>query len=363
MDYVIINGELRHHGVLGMRWGRRRYQNKDGSLTAAGKKRYQKEEEKLKAEKQRLKNEAATEKKISKLESLRKEVDDMKKQTDHKKSDVDAEKAEYEEAKQKALKSGDAKEILKYKADLTKQEMDAAKARLQWEKDMEGFIPKGESAADKAFEKIGKYTNYATTSIKAWNAVANVVNAFSDNPIPMPKIDVDLKTSNRDQRLKAKKVKSEQDKAEARRRETEAAKQKAEKQAEKEAKKQAKKEARDEAKRQDAENEAKRYKEEAKRYKEENKKQRNNHTDDKVYEGTVEGEGTSKRRETSYEKSSNRNRTFYDASYEDISNSSYTGSGRSYVYSNDNLLDTSTASLPPSRTDSGRDYIAGLLGP
>ena len=29
-----------HHGILGMKWGVRRYQNKDGSLTAAGKKRY-----------------------------------------------------------------------------------------------------------------------------------------------------------------------------------------------------------------------------------------------------------------------------------------------------------------------------------
>lgn len=31
---------LMHHGTKGMKWGRRRYQNKDGSLTAAGKKRY-----------------------------------------------------------------------------------------------------------------------------------------------------------------------------------------------------------------------------------------------------------------------------------------------------------------------------------
>lgn len=29
--------ELRHHGIKGMRWGIRRYQNKDGSLTPAGK--------------------------------------------------------------------------------------------------------------------------------------------------------------------------------------------------------------------------------------------------------------------------------------------------------------------------------------
>lgn len=32
--------EIYHHGIKGMRWGVRRYQNKDGSLTSSGKKRY-----------------------------------------------------------------------------------------------------------------------------------------------------------------------------------------------------------------------------------------------------------------------------------------------------------------------------------
>lgn len=41
-NYTIHNGELYHHGVKGQKWGRRRYQNKDGSLTPAGIKRYAK---------------------------------------------------------------------------------------------------------------------------------------------------------------------------------------------------------------------------------------------------------------------------------------------------------------------------------
>lgn len=34
-----MENELRHHGVKGMKWGVRRYQNKDGSYTPAGRKR------------------------------------------------------------------------------------------------------------------------------------------------------------------------------------------------------------------------------------------------------------------------------------------------------------------------------------
>ena len=34
------NRSLTHAGIKGMRWGVRRYQNKDGSLTPAGKQRY-----------------------------------------------------------------------------------------------------------------------------------------------------------------------------------------------------------------------------------------------------------------------------------------------------------------------------------
>lgn len=40
MDGFIISSELYHHGILGPKWGVRRFQNEDGTLTDEGRKRY-----------------------------------------------------------------------------------------------------------------------------------------------------------------------------------------------------------------------------------------------------------------------------------------------------------------------------------
>lgn len=50
----IYPDELYHHGVKGQKWGVRRYQNADGTLTAAGKRRQYKE---IKEERKRLEDE------------------------------------------------------------------------------------------------------------------------------------------------------------------------------------------------------------------------------------------------------------------------------------------------------------------
>jgi hypothetical protein len=77
---------LTHYGIRGMKWGVRRYQNKDGSLTSAGKKRYKKTPEQLESEaqkKQDVKNRgtfttAELKQKIERLK-LEKELKDLTK--------------------------------------------------------------------------------------------------------------------------------------------------------------------------------------------------------------------------------------------------------------------------------------------
>lgn len=47
MSVSIDENSLEHHGILGQKWGVRRFQNEDGSLTPEGEKRYAKSSKKL----------------------------------------------------------------------------------------------------------------------------------------------------------------------------------------------------------------------------------------------------------------------------------------------------------------------------
>ena len=70
------NNELAHWGIMGMKWGIRRYQNKDGSLTPAGKKRRDKLESELKSRERVIKNKERYKSNVEKLEAKKKELDE-----------------------------------------------------------------------------------------------------------------------------------------------------------------------------------------------------------------------------------------------------------------------------------------------
>lgn len=63
--------DLRHHGIKGQKWGVRRFQNKDGSLTAKGKKRYNDDE--YDEERERLEQEVAARRGVKYVRKTKKE--------------------------------------------------------------------------------------------------------------------------------------------------------------------------------------------------------------------------------------------------------------------------------------------------
>lgn len=126
------NRELTHWGIKGMKWGVRRYQNKDGSLTPAGKKRQEKLERK--AEKKRLKNN----------KRVVEEYEDVEKR------------------RARALRSTDPDEILKNKDVLTTAELNDRINRINTEQRLSEMAAKNKKTGYdyvNSLIKFGKKAN------------------------------------------------------------------------------------------------------------------------------------------------------------------------------------------------------------
>ncbi len=162
--------ELYHHGIKGQRWGFRRFQTKDGALTKAGQKRYNKEIDKLKAEKKELRNKERTKKKLAKLNDLKKDVDKLEK-------DVKDEET-LEQKRERLLKSTDAKELYENRNLLTTSELSERINRIDTEARLQSKIveEKKKSGMDYVNDKM---RNTANTINNASNLYKSIDNAYS----------------------------------------------------------------------------------------------------------------------------------------------------------------------------------------
>ena len=190
MDNTVYSDELQHWGIRGMKWGVRRYQNKDGTLTAAGQKRYNKEMETLKKETAKVKeqeriaaNRKKTQAKIDKLDAKKQELEARKQALKDEKSGkkpVESDKPEetIEEKRARLLNSNNPKELYENRNLLTTNELNErinridTEARLQ-SKIVEEHTKTGMEYVDSARNKLDKATSLFRSVDNAYSTVMN----------------------------------------------------------------------------------------------------------------------------------------------------------------------------------------------
>lgn len=203
MEWIITTPEMSHSGILGMHWGRRRYQNKDGSWTEAGKRRRREmspDAKKRADRKNEIKNlkskaELDTAKAAYKINKAQNKsavqtakkgvatISDKIKETAKKAAEAAKEKRS-EKATEDVVRSGDLNAILKNKERLTEDELRTAVTRMRLEQDLKDVGAREKARGQEKFQKfantVGNAANLTKSGIDIYNNMAKIMNTFTD---------------------------------------------------------------------------------------------------------------------------------------------------------------------------------------
>lgn len=171
---------LCHYGILGQKWGVRRFQYADGTLTPAGRKRYRVTEtgDLVRKTKEERKADA---------KAARKEAADKKRQ-----NRIEREHETEEKKKERIAKSRDPKKIYDNKDLFDYKELSDLYNIMNVERNIKGLIPKRVSKGEKYIKSmemlkkgIGNTADAISNTTKMYDAVAKVINSFADADLPI----------------------------------------------------------------------------------------------------------------------------------------------------------------------------------
>lgn len=169
------NDELMHWGVLGMKWGVRRYQNKDGSLTSAGKKRYGTKTnfEKVQAAKRAASSKTLKKKKAREKANARTEVEIAKYK---KKAGLQNDK---ETTKDSSTETNRPKSV----KEMSNAEIQAKIDRIRLEQTLASLQPKKVTAGQKFVKSLSGFATKTLADVSQKVINKAIENAFKEQKV------------------------------------------------------------------------------------------------------------------------------------------------------------------------------------
>lgn len=153
--------ELYHHGIMGQKWGVRRYQNRDGTLTSAGRKR------------KGLIDQIRDNRRMKKVRRAKvekaKQQQKIKEEQTKRLQQANAERRERAEV----IKTGSAKDIQKFQHKMSAKEYEEALARVNFKQSLDSL------AAQQAAAKSAKFQSRLNNIMNAANTVGSIAQSAS----------------------------------------------------------------------------------------------------------------------------------------------------------------------------------------
>ena len=162
---------LAHHGIKNQKWGQRRFQNYDGSLTSEGRKRYGVGESNLS---KREKKQA--EKAKAKAAKIRAKANSKKK--------VDAQKVAEQKQKRMEYLRDHPEKIYKYRKELTQDDVTEIMQKVKFDQSLKDIrkaeVQRGMKKIDDIRQNVETGLKWYKTGKDAYNTLAELHNAILD---------------------------------------------------------------------------------------------------------------------------------------------------------------------------------------